>query len=149
MPRSVRKGISIGPLRVRAGLELGKNTPSHYFNNLFEKKNLLNLSQKKLPKLKYIIYNIEKVIKRVLTCIESQQNLKLFAEQNIRILISASMLGPNYVIANGIKSCTYCCSVLIVREGLMHWLRTGATQYHAQLGLPDKGRALKGWLSAM
>ena len=26
----------------------------------------------------------------------------------------------------------------------MHWPKTGATQYHAQLGLPDKGRAIKG-----
>ena len=26
----------------------------------------------------------------------------------------------------------------------MPWLKTGATQYHAQLGLPDKGRAIKG-----
>ena len=26
----------------------------------------------------------------------------------------------------------------------MHWPKTGATHYHAQLGLPDKGRAIKG-----
>ena len=26
----------------------------------------------------------------------------------------------------------------------MTWPQTGATQYHAQLGLPDKGRAIKG-----
>ncbi len=26
----------------------------------------------------------------------------------------------------------------------MPWPITGATQYHAQLGLPDKGRAIKG-----
>ena len=26
----------------------------------------------------------------------------------------------------------------------MPWPQTGATQYHAQLGLPDKGRAIKG-----
>ena len=26
----------------------------------------------------------------------------------------------------------------------MHWHQTGATQYHAQLGLPDKYRAIKG-----
>ena len=25
----------------------------------------------------------------------------------------------------------------------MLWPQTGATQYHAQLGLPDKGRAIK------
>ncbi len=26
----------------------------------------------------------------------------------------------------------------------MPWPQTGATHYHAQLGLPDKGRAIKG-----
>ena len=26
----------------------------------------------------------------------------------------------------------------------MPWPKTGTTQYHAQLGLPDKGRAIKG-----
>ena len=26
----------------------------------------------------------------------------------------------------------------------MLWPKTGATQYHVQLGLPDKGRAMKG-----
>ena len=26
----------------------------------------------------------------------------------------------------------------------MPWPQIGATQYHAQLGLPDKGRAIKG-----
>ena len=26
----------------------------------------------------------------------------------------------------------------------MHWPQTGATQYQAQLELPDKGRAIKG-----
>ena len=28
----------------------------------------------------------------------------------------------------------------------MPWLQTGGTQYHAQLGLPDKGRAIKGFV---
>ena len=28
----------------------------------------------------------------------------------------------------------------------MPWPQTGATQYHAQLGLPDKGRAIKGFV---
>ncbi len=31
LPRRVRKGIRIGPCRVRDGLEIGKNTPSKYF----------------------------------------------------------------------------------------------------------------------
>ncbi len=33
---------------------------------------------------------------------------------------------------------------LIVCVGGMPWPQAGATQYHAQLGLPDKGRAIKG-----
>ena len=37
------------------------------------------------------------------------------------------MLGPNRIIAKDVKSCI-----------------TGATQYHAPLGLSDKGRAIKG-----
>ena len=28
----------------------------------------------------------------------------------------------------------------------MPWHQTGATQYHLQLELPDKGRAIKGWV---
>ena len=28
----------------------------------------------------------------------------------------------------------------------MPWPQAGATQYHAQLGLPDKGRAIKGFV---
>ncbi len=32
---------------------------------------------------------------------------------------------------------------LIVRVGEIPWPQTGATQYHAQLGLPDKGRAIE------
>ena len=47
-----------------------------------------------------------------------------------------------------VKNCTYCCYVrcltLIVLVGGMPWPQTGATLYHAQLGLPDKGRAIKG-----
>ena len=60
-----------------------------------------------------------------------------------------SILGPNCLIAKEGKSCTYCfyvsCATLIVGVGDMPWPQTGATQYHAQqLGLPDKGRAIKG-----
>ena len=29
----------------------------------------------------------------------------------------------------------------------MHWPQTGATQYHAQLGLPDESRAIKGFVA--
>ncbi len=32
----------------------------------------------------------------------------------------------------------------MVLVGRMPRLQTGATQYHSQLGLPDKGRAIKG-----
>ena len=34
-------------------------------------------------------------------------------------------------------------TTLIVREGGMPWHKTGATYYYAQLGLPDKGSAIK------
>ncbi len=34
------------------------------------------------------------------------------------------------------------CDIIIVVR--MPWPQTGATQSHAQLGLPDKGRAIKG-----
>ena len=61
-----------------------------------------------------------------------------------------SMPGPNHAIAQDVKSCTYCCYVrcatLIVLVGGMPWPKTGATQYHAQLSLPDKGRAIKGFV---
>ena len=30
-----------------------------------------------------------------------------------------------------------------MNEAEMPWFQTGATQYHAQLGIPDKGRAIK------
>ena len=49
--------------------------------------------------------------------------------------------------ANDVKngSCGYSIrsSTLIGRVGGMPWLKTGATHYHAQLGLIDKGRAIK------
>ena len=35
------------------------------------------------------------------------------------------------------------CSTLIIRVGEMPWTKIGATHYHAQLGLLDKGRANK------
>ncbi len=54
----------------------------------------------------------------------------------------------NRIIPKDFKRCTYCCSVryarLTLRVGGMPWPKTGATQYHAQLGLSDKGRAVKG-----
>ena len=62
--------------------------------------------------------------------------------------VMGSMLSPNNVIAKDVKSCTYCCYVrcttLIVRVGGIPWLQTGVTHCHAQLGLPDKGCAIKG-----
>ena len=58
------------------------------------------------------------------------------------------MLDPNRVIAKDVKSSNYCCNVrcatLIVRVEEMHWPQAGATHYHAQLGLTDNGRAIKG-----
>ncbi len=61
--------------------------------------------------------------------------------------VVGEVIGSNRVIAKDAKSCTYCCyvrcSTLIVKVGGMPWPQTGATQYHTQLGLPDKGRAMK------
>ncbi len=58
------------------------------------------------------------------------------------------MLSLNRVIAKYVKSCTYCCHVrrasLIERVWGMPWPKTGRTQYHSQLSLPDKGCAIKG-----
>ena len=31
----------------------------------------------------------------------------------------------------------------MVKVGILPWPQTGATKYHAQIGLPDKGRAIK------
>ena len=46
--------------------------------------------------------------------------------------------------------------ILVVMLWGMPWPQTGATHYHAQLGLPDKGRAIKGlvvcnvvWIGSM
>ena len=40
----------------------------------------------------------------------------------------------------------YCyvrCVTLTIKVGEMPWLKTGVFYYHAQLELPDKGRAIK------
>ena len=62
--------------------------------------------------------------------------------------VMGSILGSNCVIAKHVKSCTYCCyarcATLVIWEGGVPWPQTGATQYHTQLGLPYKGRAIKG-----
>ena len=62
--------------------------------------------------------------------------------------VMGSTLVPNRVIAEDVKRCTYCyyvrCKALRVWVGRMTWPKTGATQYHAQLGHPDIGHAIKG-----
>ena len=62
--------------------------------------------------------------------------------------VMGSIIGQNRVKAKDVKSCTYCCYVrcasLIVWVKGMPLPQAGATQYHAQLELPDKGRAIKG-----
>ncbi len=59
------------------------------------------------------------------------------------------MLGPNRVIAKVVKNCNFCCYVryatLIVWVEEISWPKTGTTQYHAQLGLSDKGCVIN-WL---
>ncbi len=62
--------------------------------------------------------------------------------------LMGSILGPTPVIAIDVKSCAYCCYdrswILIVWVEGMSWPQWGATQYNEQLGLPDKGRTIKG-----
>ncbi len=57
-----------------------------------------------------------------------------------------SILGSHRAMAKYVRSYTFLsyvrCATLIVCVGGMPWLQTGATQFHAQLGLPDKGRAI-------
>ncbi len=59
-----------------------------------------------------------------------------------------SMISSNRNKARDIKSCTYSCYVrcspLIVWVGRIPCSQTGATHYHAQLGLQDKVCAIKG-----
>ena len=55
---------------------------------------------------------------------------------------------PNRGIAKDVLVITYCCYVRCATSevcvGGMSWFKTGTTQYYAQLGLSDKGRAIKG-----
>ena len=48
------------------------------------------------------------------------------------------------VINKDVKSGSTAAMSLIVRVGGLFWSKIGATCYYAQLGLPDKGRAIKG-----
>ncbi len=87
----------------------------------------------------------------------------MFTKITLNIYISLNLkriLGPNRVIARAIKSFTYYCVVrcaaIIVYVGGMPWSQIGATHYHAQLGLLDKGRLINGlvvcyvvWLGSM
>ncbi len=61
--------------------------------------------------------------------------------------VMGSILGPNRVIAKDVKSWTYCCyarcATLRVWVGGMPWLQTSVNNYHEQLGLKEKGRAIK------
>ncbi len=54
---------------------------------------------------------------------------------------------PKLCQTKDVKSYTYCCYVsatLIVWKGGKPWPQKGKTHYQAQLGLPDKGCAIKG-----
>ncbi len=59
-----------------------------------------------------------------------------------------AIIGPNFVIGKDVKKlyllllCQTLKLIVCVRG--TPWSHTGATQYHAQLGLPDKVRAIKG-----
>ncbi len=70
--------------------------------------------------------------------------------QHIAHLISVGEVkslnpGTNRVITEDITRCCYVkCPTLIVFLGGMPWPWIGATYYHAHLGIPDKGRTIKG-----
>ena len=53
-------------------------------------------------------------------------------------------LGQHSDLKNGSYSYYVRYGTQIVRKGEMNWPYSGATFYHAQLELPDKGRAIKG-----
>ena len=56
-------------------------------------------------------------------------------------------LGPNRYTTKEVKSCScYCCVINHKRREEYLYPKTGAIHYHAQLGLPDKSRAIK-WLT--
>ncbi len=59
-----------------------------------------------------------------------------------------SMLGPNRFIAKDVKSSTFTAAMYMREINSMSrgnaLAQNRRNQYHAQLGLPDKGRAIKG-----
>ncbi len=83
--------------------------------------------------------------------IQPSLNLKVLNKHAIRLSINVisqwevmgSIIGQNHVVARDVKTCTYYYNVrfatLIVWVGGMPLPKTGATQYHPQLGLPHKG----------
>ena len=79
------------------------------------------------------------------------KNLIIVVEHEAPLLVinevMGFILGQNRVIAKDVKNCNYCCylrcAALIFRIGGMPWSRTGATQYHGQLGLSNKCLATK------
>ncbi len=74
--------------------------------------------------------------------------IRLQTTENLHRHWGGSLLDPNRIIAKDVKRFTYCCYVrcatFIVWVGEIPWSQTGTTHYHAQLRLPDKGRAIKG-----
>ena len=62
--------------------------------------------------------------------------------------VMGSILGPNRVLDEDVKTCLYCCYVLCVTllVGGMPMPKKGATYYHAQFGftkVPKKGRGIQ------
>ena len=58
--------------------------------------------------------------------------------------VAGSMLGPNCIIAKDVKRCTLCQMRDINSMSKGNALAPGATQYFAQITLPNKGLATKG-----
>ena len=59
-------------------------------------------------------------------------------------LAVGEVIGSNLGLTTLPRYCYYVrCATLIVRVAGMPWPKTDAAHYPAQLGLPDKGRAIK------
>ncbi len=67
--------------------------------------------------------------------------------------VMGSIISANYVIAKDFKNCSYCfyvrsgtCQVSVIdnMSGGMPLPKKSTFQHHAQLGIPDNGRAIRG-----
>ena len=59
------------------------------------------------------------------------------------VRFSALYIDAVVIVIASMVRCSNQTTALVVRVRGMIWPQTGATHYHAKLGLPDKGRAVK------